>query len=203
MPTTYAQKQSPAQKKDANTAASVMDHSSQGESLQRKADLANGAVQLIVQRKKETNQRPDHYFNDLPTFFSKELEKLGVVETPAMMNIRINMDAIRNKYSGESVHPGVDGNTSEFTTNMEAARNTYMVLKNGLLDPYNKINLNRSVKCDLSRYLYTMVNNSWDPDPRMDGKYPGAKSNIPVWISSWINYSNEFVRCLLNHIAGL
>jgi hypothetical protein len=41
MSTTYAQKQSPAQKKDAPTAASILDTSSQSESLQRKADLAN------------------------------------------------------------------------------------------------------------------------------------------------------------------
>ena len=46
MPTTYAQKQSPAQKMNANTAASVMDSSSQSKSLQRKADMANGVVQL-------------------------------------------------------------------------------------------------------------------------------------------------------------
>ena len=41
MSTTYAQKQAPAQKKDAPTAASVLDASSQSEGLQRKADMAN------------------------------------------------------------------------------------------------------------------------------------------------------------------
>ena len=45
MSTTYAQHQSTAQKKDANTAASVVDSSSQGESLQRKADLCNSPIQ--------------------------------------------------------------------------------------------------------------------------------------------------------------
>ena len=42
---TYTQKQSPAQKKDAPTAASILDASSQNESLQRKADMANNAAQ--------------------------------------------------------------------------------------------------------------------------------------------------------------
>lgn len=60
MPTTYAQKQSTAQKKDANTAASVMDHSSQGESLQRKADLANGAVQRAEVPRPNNTGMPDN-----------------------------------------------------------------------------------------------------------------------------------------------
>ena len=47
MPTTYAQKQSPAQKKDAPTAASVLDNSSPNESLQRKADMAN---EMVIQQ---------------------------------------------------------------------------------------------------------------------------------------------------------
>lgn len=44
MSTTYAQKQVPAQKKEAPTAASVLDASSQSEGLQRKADMANNNV---------------------------------------------------------------------------------------------------------------------------------------------------------------
>ena len=47
MSTTYAQKQSPAQKKDAPTAASILDTSSQNESLQRKANMIS---QLNVTR---------------------------------------------------------------------------------------------------------------------------------------------------------
>jgi len=43
MSTTYAQKQAPTQKKDAPSAVSVHDTSSQSESLQRKADIANRA----------------------------------------------------------------------------------------------------------------------------------------------------------------
>ena len=45
MNTTYAQRQTTAQKKDANTAASVVDSSSQAQSLQRKADLCNSPIQ--------------------------------------------------------------------------------------------------------------------------------------------------------------
>lgn len=44
MSTTYTQKQAPTQKKDAPSAASVLDSSSQNEGLQRKAALANNAV---------------------------------------------------------------------------------------------------------------------------------------------------------------
>lgn len=45
MQNTYAQKQKTAQKKDAPTAAAVLDASSQSEGLQRKADMANNAAQ--------------------------------------------------------------------------------------------------------------------------------------------------------------
>lgn len=47
MQNTYAQKQKTAQKKDASTAAAVLDASSQSEGLQRKADMANGALQRV------------------------------------------------------------------------------------------------------------------------------------------------------------
>ena len=45
MSSIYAQRHSTAQKKDAPTAASVLDASSQSEGLQRKADMANNAAQ--------------------------------------------------------------------------------------------------------------------------------------------------------------
>ena len=60
MPTTYAQKQAPAQKKEANAAASVVDCSSQGESLQRKADMANGAVQRAETSRPNNTGMPDN-----------------------------------------------------------------------------------------------------------------------------------------------
>ena len=47
MNATYAQKQSTAQKTEASSADSVLDSSSQGESLRRKADLANRAAQCV------------------------------------------------------------------------------------------------------------------------------------------------------------
>ena len=60
MPTTYAQKQSPAQKKDAPTAASVLDNSSQNESLQRKADMANNAAQRAEAPRPNNTGMPDN-----------------------------------------------------------------------------------------------------------------------------------------------
>ena len=45
MSTTYAQKKATAQKKEATIAASVVDSSSQAQSLQRKADLCNSPIQ--------------------------------------------------------------------------------------------------------------------------------------------------------------
>ncbi len=60
MPTTYAQKQSPAQKKDAPTAASVLDSSSQSESLQRKADMANNAAQRAEAPRPNNTGMPDN-----------------------------------------------------------------------------------------------------------------------------------------------
>ena len=46
----YSKKIEPIQKTSKNTASSVLDASSQSEGLQRKADMANGAVQRLVQR---------------------------------------------------------------------------------------------------------------------------------------------------------
>ena len=60
MPTTYAQKQAPAQKKDAPTAASVLDTSSQSESLQRKADMANNAAQREEAPRPNNTGMPDN-----------------------------------------------------------------------------------------------------------------------------------------------
>ena len=60
MPTTYAQKQSTAQKKDANSAASVVDNSSQGVALQRKADSANGTVQRAETSRPNNTGMPDN-----------------------------------------------------------------------------------------------------------------------------------------------
>ena len=56
MSTTYAQRQTTAQKKDANTAASVVDASSQSESLQRKADFLNSVVQCSRHRRRARPQ---------------------------------------------------------------------------------------------------------------------------------------------------
>ena len=60
MSTTYAQRQIPAQKKDAPTAASVLDASSQSESLQRKADMANNAAQRAEAPRPNNTGMPDN-----------------------------------------------------------------------------------------------------------------------------------------------
>lgn len=60
MSTTYALRQTTAQKKDANTAASVVDASSQSESLQRKADLANNATQRAEAPRPNNTGMPDN-----------------------------------------------------------------------------------------------------------------------------------------------
>ena len=60
MSTTYAQRQTTAQKKDANTAASVLDASSQSESLQRKADMANNAAQRAEAPRPNNTGMPDN-----------------------------------------------------------------------------------------------------------------------------------------------
>ena len=60
MSTTYAQKQAPTQKKDAPTAASILDTSSQSESLQRKADMANKAAQREEAPRPNNTGMPDN-----------------------------------------------------------------------------------------------------------------------------------------------
>ena len=60
MPTSYAQKQSPAQKKDASSASSILDSSSQSESLQRKADMANNAAQRAEAPRPNNTGMPDN-----------------------------------------------------------------------------------------------------------------------------------------------
>ncbi len=57
---TFAQHQSPAQKKDASSASSVLDASSQSKSLQRKADLANNAAQRAEAPRPNNTGMPDN-----------------------------------------------------------------------------------------------------------------------------------------------
>ncbi len=60
MSTTYAQRQTTAQKKDASSASSVLDASSQSESLQRKADMANSAAQRTEAPRPNNTGMPDN-----------------------------------------------------------------------------------------------------------------------------------------------
>lgn len=56
----YAQKHPPAQKKNAPTASSVLDSSSQSDSLQRKADMANKAAQRAETPRPNNTGMPDN-----------------------------------------------------------------------------------------------------------------------------------------------
>jgi hypothetical protein len=60
MQMTYSQKNDIAQKKDAPNAASVLDASSQSESLQRKADMANNSVQCAALPRPNNTGMPDN-----------------------------------------------------------------------------------------------------------------------------------------------
>ena len=60
MNTMYAQIQAPIQKKDASTATSVLDTSSQSESLQRKADMASNAAQRAEIPRQNNTGMPDN-----------------------------------------------------------------------------------------------------------------------------------------------
>ena len=60
MSTTYAQRQTTAQKKEASSASSIFDASSQSESLQRKADMANNAAQRAEAPRPNNTGMPDN-----------------------------------------------------------------------------------------------------------------------------------------------
>ena len=60
MNTTYAQRQTTAQKKDAPSASSVLDASSQSESLQRKADMVNSTAQRVETPRPNNTGMPDN-----------------------------------------------------------------------------------------------------------------------------------------------
>ena len=57
----YASRSVPVLNTPAPNAAYVDDSSSQNESLQRKADMANGAVQRVVQRETGVVQKVDDF----------------------------------------------------------------------------------------------------------------------------------------------
>ena len=60
MHSTYAQTQKTAQKKEASTAAAVLDASSQNEGLQRKADMMNNAAQRAEAPRPNNTGMPDN-----------------------------------------------------------------------------------------------------------------------------------------------
>lgn len=91
MPTTYTQKQSPAQKKDASSATSVHDNSSQGESLQRKADLVNNNI--IQRYPTTTNFINNHYGNTDRSSVQQKLRLRQQTEPKIRANSVLHSDA--------------------------------------------------------------------------------------------------------------
>ena len=78
MSTAYIQKQSPAQKKDAPTAASVLDSSSQSESLQRKADMANNAAQRAEAPRPNNTGMPDNLKSGIESLSGFSMDSVRV-----------------------------------------------------------------------------------------------------------------------------
>lgn len=78
MSTTYAPKQAPAQKKDAPAAASVLDASSQSESLQRKADMANNAAQRAEAPRPNNTGMPDNLKSSIESLSGFSMDDVRV-----------------------------------------------------------------------------------------------------------------------------
>lgn len=105
MSTTYAQKQAPAQKKDAPTAASILDASSQSEGLQRKADMANNVIQCykmslgFAKNHGNTSLNDEGMINLLKTRNkqNKDIKKNSVLKS--------NATSVLESYSSKSAGP--------------------------------------------------------------------------------------------------
>ena len=78
MNTTYAKSQTTAQKKDAPSASSVLDASSQSESLQRKADMANNAAQRAEAPRPNNTGMPDNLKSGIETLSGFSMDDVRV-----------------------------------------------------------------------------------------------------------------------------
>ena len=78
MNTTYAQRQTTAQKKDAPSASSIFDASSQSESLQRKADMANGTAQRVETPRPNNTGMPDNLKAGIETLSGFSMDDVRV-----------------------------------------------------------------------------------------------------------------------------
>ena len=122
MNSTYAQKSSPVQKAADTKAASVLDSSSQGKSLQRKADMVNGAVQRKVTTA-AGNGIPNRYGGDITEKIRKDareaissvtFEKIGGAGTiSTTKKVRVdNQGALPNGYNIQAQLNGERGHTT-------------------------------------------------------------------------------------------
>lgn len=78
MSITYAQKQVPAQKKEAPGAVSIHDSSLQGEALQRKADLVSGIVQRIETPHPNNTGMPDNLKSGIESLSGYSMDNVRV-----------------------------------------------------------------------------------------------------------------------------
>lgn len=78
MSITYAQKQVPAQKKEAPGADSIHDSSLQGEALQRKADLVSGIVQRIETPHPNNTGMPDNLKSGIESLSGYSMDNVRV-----------------------------------------------------------------------------------------------------------------------------
>ena len=78
MSITYAQKQVPAQKKEAPGAVSIHDSSLQGEALQRKEDLVNGIVQRIETPRPNNTGMPDNLKSGIESLSGYSMDNVRV-----------------------------------------------------------------------------------------------------------------------------
>ena len=78
MKTTYVQKNSTVQKADNFKAVSVLDSSSQSESLQRKADMANNAAQRAEAPRPNNTGMPDNLKSGIESFSGFSMDDVRV-----------------------------------------------------------------------------------------------------------------------------
>ena len=156
MPTTYAQKQAPAQKKDANSTASVVDCSSQGESLQRKADMANGTVQRVV--KCSSNFYKNHTLADENYEYFK---------------------AHRNDVNKDNRYRNIVKNLADRRTRRRVIANSVVPKSSVVKDTSvvgfgtESFSVSESIKTDSSGKS-TLISGSGNSDNRVNGKTNGA-----------------------------
>lgn len=97
MPTMYTLKQSPAQKKASPNVASVLDSSSHGESLQRKADMANNAAQRAEAPRPNNTGMPNNLKAGIESLSEFSMDDMRVLYNSSKFLAVRNIDNKGNK----------------------------------------------------------------------------------------------------------